>query len=109
MRSAARNILAVAALVFAIVWILPTPETTGAPPRSGKSPTLTPPRFDPAMVAAGQKLFVARCARCHRLPRPAEHTPEQWSIIVPRMAKRSGLKPEQRDAVLAYLSTARAK
>src|SRR3954466_2396898 len=56
------------------------------------------------LAAAGQKLFLSRCARCHQLPRAAAHTPEQWSRIVPKMAKRSGLKPDQRDAVIAYLS-----
>ncbi|MFL6530206.1 MAG: c-type cytochrome [Chthoniobacterales bacterium] len=62
------------------------------------------PQADLALAAAGHKLFLSRCSRCHQLPRATAHTPEQWSRIVPKMARRSGLKPEQRDAVLAYLS-----
>jgi cytochrome c2 len=61
------------------------------------------------MLATGRKLFLNRCARCHKLPHPDEFTPAQWSRIVPKMAKRSGLKPEQRDAVIAYLCSQRAR
>lgn len=57
----------------------------------------------------GRSLFVDRCAHCHALPEIAAHTSEQWPGIVGHMTKRSGLKPEQSSAVLAYILAARAQ
>jgi mono/diheme cytochrome c family protein len=62
---------------------------------------------DAAMLATGRSLFVGRCAHCHALPAVAEHTAQQWPGIVEHMSKRSGLKPDQSRAVLAYLLAAR--
>lgn len=64
---------------------------------------------DLAVLQSGRALFVGRCARCHALPSIPEHTAAQWPGIVGKMAKRSGLKPDQRDAVLAYVLAARAQ
>jgi cytochrome c5 len=64
---------------------------------------------DAAMLEAGRSLFIGRCARCHALPNVAEHGTQQWPGIVAKMSKRSGLKPDQSRAVLAYLLAARTE
>lgn len=60
----------------------------------------------------GRNLFVARCGRCHELPDPAQHTPDDWAGVVRRM--QGHMEPmlgefmSQADSrqVTAYLQTA---
>lgn len=33
----------------------------------------------------GARLFADTCSRCHALPDPAQHTPEEWPAVVARM------------------------
>lgn len=45
----------------------------------------------PAMIgrsqAAGAQTFASVCSRCHALPDPAQHTPDEWSGVVERMQR----------------------
>lgn len=61
---------------------------------------------DAAILATGRSLFSGRCARCHALPSIADYSTDRWPEIVGQMAKRSGLKPDQSRAVLAYILAA---
>lgn len=36
---------------------------------------------------AGRDHFVRTCSRCHALPAPAQHTPEEWPAVVQRMQR----------------------
>ncbi len=31
------------------------------------------------------KAFIRECSRCHALPDPRQHTPDQWAAVVKRM------------------------
>lgn len=62
-----------------------------------------------ATLNSGRSAFVSRCAGCHALPRLDEQTREEWPRIVATMAKRSGLRPDQGEAVLAYILAARGQ
>jgi cytochrome c2 len=61
---------------------------------------------------AGRNLFVARCGRCHELPDPSQHTPDDWAGVVRRM--QGHMEPmlgefmSQADSrqITAYLQTA---
>jgi cytochrome c2 len=33
----------------------------------------------------GASLFNKACSQCHALPHPAQHTPQEWSVVVDRM------------------------
>jgi mono/diheme cytochrome c family protein len=79
----------------------------GAPPVSAAM-VLSAARqhADMATLTAGRTLFVGRCARCHALPDVAAHSAAEWHGIVAHMAKRSGLKPDQSEAVLSYIIAA---
>jgi mono/diheme cytochrome c family protein len=59
-----------------------------------------------AELAEGRTLFVARCAACHRLPRPTDVSADKWPSFVDEMAARSKLAPPQAGAVLRYLLAA---
>ncbi|HEY6106550.1 MAG TPA: cytochrome c [Anaeromyxobacteraceae bacterium] len=67
---------------------------------SGGGPSTLPPG-DPA--AAGERLYRAHCASCHRLRDPRERTPEAWAGAVARYGPRAHLSAEERQLVLDYL------
>ncbi len=61
-----------------------------------------------ASLTNGRMLLVNRCARCHALPAIGAHSAQEWPGIVANMSKRSGLKPEQSQTLLAYVLAAHA-
>jgi hypothetical protein len=56
----------------------------------------------------GRNLFVHRCIECHTLPPIWKYSNEDWPKIVDDMSHRANLKPQDRDAVIAYTLAARA-
>jgi mono/diheme cytochrome c family protein len=58
-------------------------------------------------LARGRTLFVHRCIECHTLPPIWKYSREDWPNIVNDMSHRASLKPEERDAVVAYILAAR--
>ena len=56
----------------------------------------------------GRTLFAHRCIECHTLPPMWKYSREDWPQIVNDMSHRSNLKPQERDAVIAYILAARA-
>ncbi len=54
-------------------------------------------------LAAGRDHFIAKCNGCHDYPDLAAISDERWPPIVERMAKKSGLGAEEKDAVLRYV------
>jgi len=76
----------------------------------------TAPAVTPAMagktnsvqqLTEGRQLFVSRCIDCHSLPPIAKYSAQQWPALVDKMSGRAHLKPNQRDAVVAYLLAAK--
>jgi hypothetical protein len=63
---------------------------------------------DLSMLERGRTLFVHRCIECHTLPAMWRYTPKDWTQIVNDMSHRSSLKPEERDAVIAYILAVRS-
>jgi len=55
----------------------------------------------------GRSLFVSRCIECHTLPSIAQHSAAAWPGLIDEMAQRASLKPEERQAVLAYILVVR--
>jgi hypothetical protein len=56
----------------------------------------------------GRTLFVHRCLECHTLPAMWKYSREDWPQIVNDMSHRASLKPEDRDAVIAYILAVRS-
>lgn len=61
-----------------------------------------------AMVADGEKLYTARCGKCHELHKPEEFTASEWPSILRSMAPKAKLNQSMKDMVMAYV-TANAK
>lgn len=54
-------------------------------------------------LAAGEKLFTTRCARCHDLPKPSKYTIERWEPILSTMIPRARLSAVEAANVRAYI------
>ncbi|MDB5228788.1 MAG: hypothetical protein JWN78_2981 [Bacteroidota bacterium] len=52
----------------------------------------------------GKAVFEANCQKCHKLKEPADHTPEQWSKILDKMAPKAKLTDEQKQQVFNFVS-----
>ena len=81
---------------------------TASPKKVVKIPKSPSQQVDPTTLTSGRALFLNRCARCHAIPAVSKQSAEKWPKIVAKMSKRSGLKGEQSQAVLAYILAHRA-
>jgi mono/diheme cytochrome c family protein len=72
--------------------------------------------IEPAALPAGEgaALFRDRCSRCHALPDPAQHTPQEWPAVVERMRENTekmgvgALSDDEAAAIVEYLQRAAA-
>ncbi len=60
-----------------------------------------------ATLERGRTLFAHRCIECHTLPPMWKYSREDWPQIVNDMSHRASLKPEEREAVIAYILAVR--
>jgi mono/diheme cytochrome c family protein len=60
-----------------------------------------------ATLERGRTLFVHRCIECHTLPPMWKYSREDWPQIVSDMSHRASLKPQEREAVIAYILAVR--
>jgi len=80
------------ALQSAAFFLLAAACTQGRPQRAPRS--------------EGERVYLAKCAGCHRVYEPHEYPPEKWvgSVASMERNKRVRLDPEQRALILGYLS-----
>ena len=78
----------------------------GAPPPP--SPGGGAPLLSDQEIAAARKLYVAKCAKCHKFHNPAKYADEEWRTWMRKMSRKSKLKPEQNELLSRYLGTFRA-
>src|SRR5438552_1661968 len=63
----------------------------------------------PGEPTVARKLYIAKCARCHKFYDPAEYSGEKWQMWMGKMSKKAKLKPEQQEMLSRYIeSTFRA-
>ena len=65
--------------------------------------------IDQRTLQQGRTLFVSRCIECHTLPVVSRYDPVAWPWLVNDMSARAGLRPSERDAVVAYILAVRAQ
>ena len=83
-------------------------STNYAPPVTSQMATARKgERVELAMLREGRTLFVHRCIECHTLPLLWHYSTEDWPGIVDSMSHRAGLKPAERDAIIAYILAVR--
>ena len=54
--------------------------------------------------AAGQKLYVAKCAKCHKFYDPAKYSEADWEMWMAKMSKKAKLKPDQQQVLSRYIA-----
>lgn len=60
-------------------------------------------------LAAGEKLYTTRCARCHDLPKVAKYNNEGWQPYLSTMIPRANLTGVDAANVRAYVKANAAK
>jgi hypothetical protein len=55
----------------------------------------------------GAKLWPIYCNHCHNARNPAEFAPYQWDQILMHMRTMDNMPPEDADAILEFMKTAR--
>jgi hypothetical protein len=58
-------------------------------------------------VQAGRKIYLVKCARCHKFYNPAKYPDEAWRDWMDKMSKKAKLKPDQKEILSEYLQTFR--
>jgi len=53
--------------------------------------------------AAARRLYSGKCAACHRLIPPREHTGAEWSAAVDKHGEVAGMSAEQKEVLRTYL------
>lgn len=59
-------------------------------------------------IAAARKLYVAKCAKCHRFYEPTNYSEIDWHAWMEKMEKKSKLDADQRAQLHRYLDAYRA-
>jgi hypothetical protein len=59
-------------------------------------------------AAAARKVYVAKCAKCHKFYEPKSYTDADWDRWMDKMSVKSKLKPEQEELLKRYLNEYRA-
>lgn len=54
-------------------------------------------------IAAGHKLYVNKCAKCHKFYDPAKYSDADWSVWMGKMSRKAKLKPEQEQLISHYI------
>ncbi|HRZ36279.1 MAG TPA: hypothetical protein P5534_07935, partial [Candidatus Paceibacterota bacterium] len=62
----------------------------------------------PKNLIAARKIYVAKCAKCHRFYEPKDYSGADWQMWMEKMNKKSKLKPEQAMLLNRYLDAYRA-
>ena len=54
-------------------------------------------------LASGKKLYVAKCAKCHKFYDPAKYADAEWATWMAKMSRKARLKPDQQALVSQYV------
>lgn len=56
-----------------------------------------------AELQQGHDLFKNNCGSCHKMPKPGNYKPEQWTKILSKMGPKAKLTQEQTAIVYKYV------
>jgi len=59
-------------------------------------------------LKAARKIYVGKCAKCHKLHDPASYPDEKWDEWMGKMTKKSKLKPEQAELLARYIAAGKS-
>ena len=53
---------------------------------------------------AARKIYVAKCAKCHKFYDPNKYSDEEWRVWMAKMSRKAKLKPEQERLLSKYIN-----
>jgi hypothetical protein len=59
-------------------------------------------------LADARKLYVGKCAKCHKFYEPRKYTDADWRTWMDSMSRKSKLKPNQEELLNRYLDAYRS-
>jgi hypothetical protein len=59
-------------------------------------------------ITSGRKVYVAKCAKCHKFYEPMKYSEPDWGRWMDKMNAKSKLKPDQDRLLRRYLGEYRA-
>jgi mono/diheme cytochrome c family protein len=66
-------------------------------------------RVSETTLREGRRLFTSRCIECHTLPVAWHYADAEWPRLVHDMSRRSSLKDNEEQAIVAYIRAIRAQ
>jgi len=54
-------------------------------------------------VEEGRKLYIAKCAKCHKFYDPAQYSAGEWHKWMTKMSRKAKLSPTQNEMLSRYL------
>ena len=54
-------------------------------------------------VGPAHKLYVSKCAKCHKFYDPATYSDADWKVWMGKMSRKAKLKPEQEQMLSQYI------
>ena|SRR2546421_11927893 len=52
---------------------------------------------------AARKLYIAKCAKCHKFYDPARYSDQEWRKWMVKMSRKARLKPQQQEMLSRYI------
>jgi hypothetical protein len=59
--------------------------------------------LNPEQTAQARKLYLTKCAKCHKLYDPSKYSDPQWEVWMDKMSRKAKLRPEQQEALARYV------
>ena len=60
-------------------------------------------KYSAVQLEHGKSIFMANCAKCHKLKEPGSRTPDEWNKVLKRMIPKAKLSDDDGKLVRAYL------
>lgn len=99
-------ILSSFALILLTILTSCTPKTTPAVvPNTPETPKITAEAETNSAerLALGKTIYDNSCGKCHDLPKPTDHSAQDWVGIMNWMAPKANLNEEQKQMVYDYV------
>src|SRR4030088_2027889 len=54
-------------------------------------------------MAAGRKVYLSKCAKCHKLYDPTKYSDKEWQAWMRKMSRKAKLSPDQQRMLSNYI------
>lgn len=98
-----KSLVVMLGMISAVLLAAAIGANAGDPPQ----PTAEQKSRHLELLHKGQALWPIYCNHCHNARNPAEFAPYQWDQIMMHMRTMENMPPENEEAILEYLKTAR--